>query len=232
VTVASGRGEAPRAWMSWSSGKDSTLALHTVRATGEVDVVGLLTTVNSTANRVAMHAVRRSLLEAQAHALGLPLHVVELPWPCPNEVYEEQMSAAIAVARTSGVAAMVFGDLFLEDIRRYREESLRGTGLTPLFPLWQRPSRHRGSWPAAGTTGRCWPTSRPVSTPVARTASSTPSSWTARASPDLWMSPWARPSNATASSLPTWFRSFQIRQVRSGQNRAGRQLRSELQVST
>jgi uncharacterized protein (TIGR00290 family) len=127
--------------MSWSSGKDSTLALHTVRATREVDVVGLVTTVNSTAERVAMHGVRRSLLEAQAYALGLPLHVVELPWPCPNEVYEEQMSAAIAVARTSGVAAMVFGDLFLEDIRRYREESLRGTGLTPLFPLWQRPTR-------------------------------------------------------------------------------------------
>lgn len=140
VTVASGRGEAPRAWMSWSSGKDSTLALHTVRATGEVDVVGLLTTVNSTANRVAMHAVRRSLLEAQAHALGLPLHVVELPWPCPNEVYEERMSAAIAAARTSGVDAMVFGDLFLEDVRRYRQESLRGSGITPLFPLWQRPT--------------------------------------------------------------------------------------------
>lgn len=81
--------------MSWSSGKDSTLALHTVRAAGDVDVVGLVTTVNSTAQRVAMHAVRRVLLKAQADALGLPLHVVELPWPCPNEVYEERMSNAV-----------------------------------------------------------------------------------------------------------------------------------------
>jgi uncharacterized protein (TIGR00290 family) len=127
--------------MSWSSGKDSTLALHTVRKTGEVDVVGLMTTVSSAWDRVAMHGVRHSLLEAQADALGLPLHVVELPSPCPNEVYEERILAAIAVARGSGVDAMVFGDLFLEDIRRYREESLRGSGFTPLFPLWQRPTR-------------------------------------------------------------------------------------------
>ena len=88
--------------MSWSSGKDSTLALHTVRSSGIINVTGLLTTVNSTAERVAMHVVRRSLLEAQADALGLPLYVVELPWPCPNDVYEARMSAAMAVARTSG----------------------------------------------------------------------------------------------------------------------------------
>lgn len=129
-----------RAWMSWSSGKDSTLALHTVRAAGDVDVVGLVTTVNLTAQRVAMHAVRQRLLEAQADALGLPLHVVELPWPCTNDVYEERMSNAVAAARASGVDTMVFGDLFLEDVRRYREESLAGSGLTPLFPLWQRPT--------------------------------------------------------------------------------------------
>jgi uncharacterized protein (TIGR00290 family) len=126
--------------MSWSSGKDSTLALHTVRAAGDVDVVGLLTTVNSTAQRVAMHAVRRSLLEAQADALGLPLHVVDLPWPCPNDVYEERMSNAVTAARVSGVEAMVFGDLFLEDVRRYREQSLEGSGLDPVFPLWHRPT--------------------------------------------------------------------------------------------
>jgi uncharacterized protein (TIGR00290 family) len=126
--------------MSWSSGKDSTLALHSVRAAGDVDVVGLLTTVNTTAQRVAMHAVRRSLLEAQADALGLPLHVVDLPWPCPNDVYEERMSNAVAAARISGVEVMVFGDLFLEDVRRYREQSLEGSGLAPLFPLWQRPT--------------------------------------------------------------------------------------------
>jgi uncharacterized protein (TIGR00290 family) len=128
--------------MSWSSGKDSTLALHEARTGSEVDVVGLLTTVNAEADRVAMHGVRRSLLESQARALGLPIHVVELPWPCTNEVYEERMAAAVAAAQGAGVEAMVFGDLYLEDIRRYREQALAGTGLTPVFPLWQRPTDH------------------------------------------------------------------------------------------
>lgn len=128
------------AWMSWSSGKDSTLALHELRAAGDVEVVGLLTTVNSVAERVAMHGVRRTLLEAQAEALGLPLQVVELPWPCPNGVYEERMAAAVDVAREAGVEVVGFGDLFLEDIRRYREEALAGSGLEPLFPLWRRPT--------------------------------------------------------------------------------------------
>jgi len=130
----------PRAWMSWSSGKDSALALHETLAAGEVDVVGLLTTVNSTADRVAMHAVRRVLLERQAAALARPLHVVDLPWPCPNAVYEERMTAALQAARSDGVTHMVFGDLFLEDIRAYREQALEGTGITPLFPLWGRPT--------------------------------------------------------------------------------------------
>lgn len=130
----------PRAWMSWSSGKDSTLALHEARSGGDVDVTGLLTTVNSTAGRVAMHAVRRELLEAQAAALGLPLHVVELPWPCPNSVYEERMSAAVDAARQQGVTRMVFGDLFLRDVRAYREAQLAGTGIAPYFPLWLRPT--------------------------------------------------------------------------------------------
>src|ERR1700683_3562963 len=106
--------------MSWSSGQERALGLHRLRATGDVDVGGLVTTVNTTADRVAMHAVRRSLLEAQADTLGLPLHVVELPWPCPNGVYEERMTAATAAARAAGVDAMVYGDLFLEDVRRYR----------------------------------------------------------------------------------------------------------------
>lgn len=130
----------PRAWVSWSSGKDSALALHETLAADEVDVVGLLTTVNTTANRVAMHAVRRELLDAQAAALGLPLHVVELPWPCSNEVYEQQMRTALAVARDVGVTQVVFGDLFLEDIRAYRETALAGSGITPTFPLWGRPT--------------------------------------------------------------------------------------------
>jgi uncharacterized protein (TIGR00290 family) len=126
--------------MSWSSGKDSALALHATQVAGDVEVVGLVTTMNSTADRVAMHAVRRSLLEAQADALNLPVHVVELPWPCPNEVYEDRMAAACAAARTAGVRAMVFGDLFLADIRSYREEQLREFEIAPLFPLWERPT--------------------------------------------------------------------------------------------
>jgi uncharacterized protein (TIGR00290 family) len=126
--------------MSWSSGKDSALALHRVRRAAEIQVVGLLTTVNAAADRVAMHGVRRTLLDAQAAALGLPVYVVELPWPCPNEVYEQQMVDAVASARMADVEVMVFGDLFLEDVRHYREHSLLGTGLRLLFPLWGQPS--------------------------------------------------------------------------------------------
>ena len=130
----------PRAWMSWSSGKDSALALHEVRSAGEVEVAGLLTTVNAAVGRVAVHGVRRVLLEAQAAALGLPLHVVELPWPCPNPVYEQLTSMAMDTARQRDVSRVIFGDLFLEDIRAYREASLAGTGMTPVFPLWHRPT--------------------------------------------------------------------------------------------
>jgi uncharacterized protein (TIGR00290 family) len=126
--------------MSWSSGKDSALALHETLVAGEVEVVGLLTTMNAAADRVAMHAVRRQLLLAQAAALQLPLHVVELPWPCSNDVYEELMTSALADAQSDSVSHMVFGDLFLADIRAYREAALQGTGITPLFPLWDRPT--------------------------------------------------------------------------------------------
>jgi uncharacterized protein (TIGR00290 family) len=126
--------------MSWSSGKDSALALHTIRTAADVNIVGLLTTVNATADRVAMHAVRRSLLEAQADALGLPLYAIDLPSPCSNTVYEERMAAAVAEARDSDVGYLVFGDLFLEDVRTYRERSLEGSGIVPLFPLWRRPT--------------------------------------------------------------------------------------------
>ena len=124
--------------MSWSSGKDSTLSLHLARSYGSLDIVALLTTMNAEANRVAMHAVRRDLLESQAQSLGLPLNVVELPWPCPNEVYEELMASAIATAVDDGVSRVVFGDIFLTDIRQYREQTLEGTGVSPVFPLWQR----------------------------------------------------------------------------------------------
>jgi len=126
--------------MSWSSGKDSAYALHVARAGQTVDVEGLLVCVNADADRVAMHAVRRTLLEAQAERLGLPLHLVEIPSPCPNDVYETRMGAAMAEARAAGVERIVFGDLFLADVREYRERKLSGTGLTPVFPLWGRPT--------------------------------------------------------------------------------------------
>jgi uncharacterized protein (TIGR00290 family) len=108
-----------------------------LRARG-VEVTGLLTSVNSAARRVAMHGVREELVEAQAAAAGLPLVKAQLPWPCPNEAYEAAMSAAIARARSGGATHVAFGDLFLEDIRKYREEKLAGTGVEPLFPLWGR----------------------------------------------------------------------------------------------
>ena len=129
-----------RVLLAWSSGKDSAFALHVLRAQG-VAVVGLLTTINEAFERVAMHAVRVHLLRSQAEAVGLPLVEVRIPWPCPNEAYEAAMSAAMAEAREGGVTAVAFGDLFLEDVRRYREERLAGTGLRPLFPLWGRPTR-------------------------------------------------------------------------------------------
>ncbi|HLI63172.1 MAG TPA: hypothetical protein VKV05_07210 [Terriglobales bacterium] len=126
-----------KAWVSWSSGKDSAWALEMVRRQGESEIVALLTTVNQTHRRVAMHAVREELLERQAESLDLPLVKVPLPWPCPNAAYESAMADAIERARREGVTQMVFGDLFLEDIRRYREGKLTGTGIQPLFPLWE-----------------------------------------------------------------------------------------------
>jgi uncharacterized protein (TIGR00290 family) len=126
--------------LSWSSGKDSAWALHLLNQQYPGAVAALLTTVNEAMDRVAMHGVRRSVLEAQAHAAGLPLHVVHIPHPCPNEIYEAQMRAAVADARASGFTHAAFGDLFLEDIRRYREEKLAGTGLVPLFPVWGIPT--------------------------------------------------------------------------------------------
>ncbi|MGH9396568.1 MAG: ATP-binding protein [Terriglobia bacterium] len=125
-----------KAWLSWSSGKDSAWALETIRRQAEVDVTALLTTFNTTHGRVAMHAVREALVRQQAESLGLPLVVIPLPWPCPNSAYEEAMARAVARAHDQGVSHIAFGDLFLEDVRRYREEKLAGTGITPLFPLW------------------------------------------------------------------------------------------------
>ena len=126
--------------LAWSSGKDSAFSLHVLRAREDVEVVGLLTTINETHDRVAMHAVRRRLLEAQAAAAGLPLLVVRIPQACTNDAYEAAMGRALDGARARGVSGVAFGDLFLEDIRRYREERMAGTGLRPIFPLWLRPT--------------------------------------------------------------------------------------------
>jgi uncharacterized protein (TIGR00290 family) len=128
----------PRALVAWSSGKDSAWALHEVRRAGEVDVVGLLTTLTTPFDRVSMHAVREALLDAQAAAAGLPCRKVRIPWPCPNETYEREMAAALATAHADGITEVVFGDLFLEDVRAYREAKLAGTGIAPRFPLWGR----------------------------------------------------------------------------------------------
>ena len=127
--------------VSWSSGKDSAWSLHLLQVNRAYQIAGLLTTLNTEFNRVAMHSTRREVLEAQAEAAGLPLHVIPLPWPCSNEAYEAAMRTACDNAIASGIKAIAFGDLFLEDIRRYREERLSGTGLTPLFPVWKSDTR-------------------------------------------------------------------------------------------
>jgi len=122
--------------MAWSSGKDAAWALHLTRQSGEMEIVGLLTTVSEAFGRVSMHGVRETLLEAQAAALGLPLHRVFVPTPCPDEVYGVLMRASLAQAAADGVSHIIFGDLFLEDVRAYREARLRDTGMTACFPLW------------------------------------------------------------------------------------------------
>jgi uncharacterized protein (TIGR00290 family) len=126
--------------VSWSTGKDSAWMLHVLRQQHGHQVGGLLTTLNEAFDRVAMHAVRRTLLQAQAEAADLPLHLVDLPWPCSNEEYERRMGAAVGSLTTAGFTHVAFGDLFLEDVRRYREDRLAGSGLTPLFPLWKTKS--------------------------------------------------------------------------------------------
>jgi len=123
-------------WLSWSSGKDSAWSLHTLRLGNEYEVVALLTTINQAVGRVAMHAVREELLEAQAASLGLSLVKVFIPSPCPNEAYELAMAQAMVQARAEGISRIAFGDLFLEDIRKYREEKLAAVGMEPVFPIW------------------------------------------------------------------------------------------------
>lgn len=129
-----------RVILSWSSGKDSAWTLHHLRRDADVQVAALVTSFNSEANRVAMHAVRRRLVEAQAERAGVPLWAVDLPHPCSNAEYEDRMRAVCERAVAEGITAVAFGDLFLQDIRDYRVRQLRGTGLEPLFPLWQIPT--------------------------------------------------------------------------------------------
>jgi uncharacterized protein (TIGR00290 family) len=125
--------------LAWSTGKDSAWTLLKLRSL-DVEVVGLLTTLNQAFDRVAMHAVRRTLLELQVKASGLPLWPIPLPWPCSNQEYENRMAETCRQARDEGIEAMAFGDLYLADVRAYRERQLHGTGLTPLFPLWGLPT--------------------------------------------------------------------------------------------
>jgi len=131
-----------RILLSWSSGKDSAWSLHLLRQRGEYEVAGLLTTFNEEADRVAMHAVRRELVERQAAAAALPLWAIPLPWPCSNEQYEYLMAQACVKAVAEGIEGIAFGDLFLEDVRAYREKQLKDTGLQPIFPVWGLPTRH------------------------------------------------------------------------------------------
>lgn len=131
----------PKALISWSSGKDSAFALQEIRKANEFDVIGAVTTVTETFGRVSIHGVREEILLAQLEAAGLPPRIVPIPYPCPNEIYEARMGEAVARAVKDGITHMIFGDLYLADIRAYREQKLAGTGITPVFPLWGMPTR-------------------------------------------------------------------------------------------
>lgn len=144
-----------KTWLSWSSGKDAAWALHVLRQSDEYQVTGLFTTVNSAFGRVAMHAVRVELLREQAQAVGLPLHLIEIPYPCSDEQYAAVMAGFVARACEDSVRCMAFGDLFLQDVRRYREERLQGTGIEAVFPLWGMPTRELLAEMLAGGVRAC-----------------------------------------------------------------------------
>jgi uncharacterized protein (TIGR00290 family) len=130
----------PKALIAWSSGKDSAWALHEARLSGEYDIVGALTTVTDTFQRVSVHGVREELLRAQLEAADLEPTIVRIPYPCSNEIYEAAMADTMQAAKARGITHVIFGDLFLEDIRAYREKNLHAIGMTPVFPLWYRPT--------------------------------------------------------------------------------------------
>jgi uncharacterized protein (TIGR00290 family) len=142
-----------RAVIAWSSGKDSAWALHEVRRAGQVEVVGALTTVTEPYQRVSMHGVREAILEAQVAAAGLPLLRVPIPAPCPNQVYEQRMAAALETLRADGVDTVIFGDLFLEDVRAYRDRNLASVGMQGLYPLWGRDTAALAAEMVAGGLG-------------------------------------------------------------------------------
>ncbi|MBI5917892.1 MAG: adenine nucleotide alpha hydrolase [Nitrosomonadales bacterium] len=156
-----------KTWLSWSSGKDSAWALHVMRLSDEYEVSGLFTTINSAFERVAMHAVRVELLRQQARAVGLPLYLIEIPYPCSHEQYAAVMADFVARARNEGVQCMAFGDLYLEDVRRYREERMQDTGITPVFPLWGKPTRALLEEMLAGGLRACLTCIDPKVLPVA-----------------------------------------------------------------
>lgn len=128
--------------LSWSGGKDSALALHALRSSPDFEPAGLLTTINEDYDRISVHGVRRELLERQAASIGLPLRKVLIPKDCPNEIYEDRLAAALREAKAQGIGHIAFGDLFLEDIRAYREKQMAALGLTPVFPVWGLDTAH------------------------------------------------------------------------------------------
>lgn len=129
-----------RVLLSWSSGKDSAWTLHVLQQQPDVEIVGLLTTLNEAADRVAMHAVRHEILRAQAESVGVPLWSIMLPYPCPNTEYEKRMAGAMQRAEDEGVTHVAFGDLFLEDVRDYRIRNFENSRLEPIFPIWKEPT--------------------------------------------------------------------------------------------
>ncbi|MGB2671229.1 MAG: diphthine--ammonia ligase [Candidatus Acidiferrum sp.] len=125
----------------WSGGKDSAMALHTLLQRNDIQIVALLTTVTEGYERISMHGVRRELLERQAQSIGLPLHEIRIPPQCVNPIYEARMEEALRLHYEKGVRKVAFGDIFLEDLRAYREKNLARIGMTAIFPIWKRDTR-------------------------------------------------------------------------------------------